>query len=101
MKFTDPVILFTDDPAEVTAGAYRDDCGRIVPAESDYTNEATGAGSVSPRYATPDNGAKLPTMTEIFSKAGTILNRPPIDLTGWTPEEQHEPWSFVGAHSDV
>lgn len=103
MKFTDPVIRFTDNTAELTDGSYRDDCGRLATAESEYVQEFTGAVSESPRFATPDVAGKFPTMTELYSnrRPGEILNRPPIDLTGWTGEEVHEPWAFTGVHSDV
>ena len=101
MKFTNPIIRFTDDPSEVTAGSYRGDVGELVAVGAEYIQEATGAVSVSPRHATRDSEGQLPSMMEVYRKAGAILHRPPIDLTGWTPEEKHEPWSFVGAHSDV
>lgn len=103
MIFTDPIIRFTSDPSEVTAGAHRGECGELVAGGQDYVQETTGAVSVSPRHAADDTGGKLPTMLELWSngRAGEILNRPPINLTGWTQDEQREPWSFVGAHSDV
>ena len=103
MKFTDTIIRFTDDPSELTDGSYRDDCGRLASAESEYVQESTGAVSESPRFATPDVEQKFPTMMEIFSnnRPGEILNRPPLDLTGWTPDDVLEPWAFEGVHSDV
>lgn len=103
MKFTDPIVRFTDDQSEVTAGAYRGECGELVGGEEDYVNEITGDVGLSPRHSTPDVDGKFPTMMEIFSnnRPGEILNRPPLDLTGWTPDDVLEPWAFEGVHSNV
>lgn len=93
--FTEPIIRFTDNPAEVTAGCYRDDCGYLASAESDCVQESSGVETVFPRFSTPDLAGKLPTMQEIFTaeRMQAITGREPIDLTGWMKDEPQE-WTF-------
>lgn len=93
---------FVDSTSEATAGEYRDECGRLVPAESDYYQQCSGMEGVSPRFSEPDTAGSLPTMMEIYQSENLrrITGRAEIDLTGWKTEEAFDPWAFKGIESN-
>lgn len=95
------MVQFVDSLSGATPGEYRDECGRLCPAEATYCQQITGMEGDSPRYSSPDDCSKLPSMREIYQAANlrAITGRPEIDLTGWKSEDTYEPWEFKGIES--